>query len=92
MHVDDCEVCGDPRELQKFKQSLEREFVSVKEQSWNFRHCGIEYKQSKDLFRLQHSQCEFINVVKYYPLGREREESKRLALSMLKKQKGSGPF
>ena len=44
MHVDDCEVCGEPRELQKFKQALEKEFGSVKEQSWSFRHCGIEYK------------------------------------------------
>ena len=24
MHVDDCEVCGDARELKKFKESLER--------------------------------------------------------------------
>ena len=72
MHVDDCEVCGDPRELHKFEQSLEKEFGSVKEQIWNFRHCGIEYKQSKDLTRLQHSQCECINAMKYYPLGKER--------------------
>ena len=72
MHVDDCEVCGDPRELKRFKQSLERGFGSVKEQSWNFRHCGIEYKQSKDLTRLQHSQCEFINAMKFYPMGKER--------------------
>ena len=63
MHVDDCEVCGDARELAKFEASLENEFGSVKEQTWNFRHCGIEYKQSKDLARLQHSQSEFINAI-----------------------------
>ncbi len=80
MHVDDCEVCGEPRELQKFEQSLEKEFGSVKEQSWNFRHCGIEYIQSKDLSRLQHSQYEFINAMKYYPLGNER--GKQVASSL----------
>ena len=48
MHVDDCEVCGDPRELLKFKQALGSEFGSVKEQSWNFRHCGIATAEKLD--------------------------------------------
>ena len=43
MHVDDCEGAGSPTELKRFKAALVKQFGDVKEQVWDFRHCGIEY-------------------------------------------------
>ena len=49
MHVDDCEVAGNPTDLGRFREALVKEFGEVKTQEWDFRHCGLEYTQTKDL-------------------------------------------
>ena len=65
MHVDDCEVTGEPEDLLRFRKALEKQFGKVREQSGDFRHCGMQYSQSKDLTRLTHSQKEFIDAMTY---------------------------
>ena len=80
MHVDDCEVAGCPSDLAWFKKVLVAEFGEVKEQQWDFRHCGIEYHQSNDLKEITHSQKQFIDAMEYYPMGKVRSKERQSPL------------
>ena len=63
MHVDDCEVAGNPEDLLAFKKALVKQFGEVKEQEWEFRHCGIDYMQTRDYKKLTHSQKQFVDAI-----------------------------
>ena len=81
MHVDDCEVAGTPTELKRFKAALVKQFGDVKEQAWDYRHCGIEYHQDKTTGDLTFSQKEFVDQMQFFPLGKERRKQRSSPLT-----------
>ena len=59
-----------PEDLLAFKKALVKQFGDVKEQEWEFRHCGIDYTQTRDYKKLTHSQKHFVDAMNISPLGR----------------------
>ena len=81
MHVDDCEVAGKPQDLQAFKTALVKQFGEVREQEWEYRHCGIDYTQTRDYKTLTHSQKQFIDAMKFQSLGKANMKDKSRLLN-----------
>ena len=81
MHVDDCECAGKPQDLLAFKKALVKQFGEVKEQEWEFRHCGIDYTQTRDYKKLTHSQKQFVDAMKYQSLGKANMKDKTRLLN-----------
>ena len=81
MHVDDCECAGKPEDLLAFKKALVMQFWDVKEQEWEFRHCGIDYTQTRDYKKLTHSQKQFDDAMKYQSLGKANMKDKTRLLN-----------
>ena len=55
-------------------------FGEVKEQTWDFRHCGVEYQQTKDLKQLTHSQKKFVDAMEFSPIGKGRSKELKIPL------------
>lgn len=65
VRVDDLECAGTTEELLNFKRQITKRFGYIKEQRDSFKHCGIEYSQSKDNKVVKHSQKTFIDQIPY---------------------------
>ena len=83
MHVDDCEVAGKPEDLLAFKKALVKQFGEVKEQEWEYRHCGIDYTQTRDYKNLTHLQKQFVDAMKFQSLGKANMKDKTRQLNEL---------
>lgn len=75
VHVDDFECTGKDADLKWFEGEVTARFGAPKKQQWSFRHCGVDYEQSKERDVITHSQVEFVEKIPFMKVTKERRKN-----------------
>ena len=66
-HVDDLKIAGEPAQVQRLLQALERTFGKLERETGSFVHCGIRHVQDPTTKEVSLDQMDFLNAIKEMP-------------------------